>query len=61
MPDKVTEQDLPEINRALHSGADVMIQNTGDGGYRIISSKPHVLKRSQPRQRKQHIPEYPKI
>lgn len=50
--DKVGESDLAIINDALGKGADVTIQNTADGGYRIISTKPHVLKRSQERKPK---------
>lgn len=47
---KVGAEDLRIINAALAKGADVMIQNTADG-YRIVSSKITVLKRSQERQK----------
>lgn len=60
MRDKVSAEDLDIINRALEDGADVRIQQTGDGGYRIVADRVHLLKRSAPRKAKQHIPEYPK-
>lgn len=56
----VTVDDLDIINKALESGADVRIQSTGDGGYRIVSDTVHVLKRSVPRKTGQHVPKYPK-
>ena len=61
MRDMVCAEDLALINKALAEEADVKIQNTGDGGYRIISCKPKVLKRSQKRQVRTQVPEYPKI
>lgn len=42
----VTADDLPIINKALDDGADVRIQKTPDGGYRIVSDTVKVLKRS---------------
>lgn len=61
MRDKVSVEDLKIINKALESGADVRIQQTGDGGYRIVSDRVHLLKRSAPKKTVQHVPEYPKI
>lgn len=43
----VTEKDLPLINEALSRGNDVCIQNTPGGGFRIVSHKVSVLKRSE--------------
>lgn len=61
MRDKVSADDLDLINRALEDGADVRIQQTGDGGYRIVADRVHLLKRSAPRNKKQHVPDFPKI
>lgn len=59
--DKISESDLQDINAALDNGEDVMIQCTADGGYRIMRSKPRLIKRSRERRTKPHIPDYPKI
>lgn len=59
--DQVTVDDLPIINKALADGADVRIQNTNDGGYRIVSDRVHLLKRSTQKKSGQHVPDYPKV
>lgn len=43
---KITEKDLTLINEALSKGFDVCLQNTPDGGCRIVSHRVSVLKRS---------------
>ena len=58
---KVTAEDLIIINNALADGADVRIQNTNDGGYRIVSDRVHVLKRSGQRKQGQHVPDWPRV
>lgn len=42
----VTEEDLKIINNALLEGADVRIQKTPNGGYRIVKDFVTVLKKS---------------
>ena len=59
--DQVTVDDLSIINKALADGADVRIQNTNDGGYRIVSDRVHLLKRSTQKKSGQHVPDYPKV
>ena len=59
--DQVTAEDLPLINKALADGADVRIQGTNDGGFRIVADRVKLLKRSAPRKTAQHVPDYPKI
>lgn len=44
---KITAQDIDIINEALCKGMDVCIQNTPDGGFRIVSHRVSVLKRSE--------------
>ena len=61
MREQVTADDLPIINKALADGADVRIQATNDGGFRIVADRVHLLKRSQPRKKVQHVPEWPKV
>lgn len=61
MTDQVSAEDLPIINKALAEGADVRIQNTGDGGYRIVADRVRLLKRSSERIKKQRVPDYPKF
>ena len=43
---KISAADLPLIEKALADGLDVRIQNTPDGGYRIVAERVKVLKRS---------------
>ena len=59
--DQVTAEDLPLINKALADGADVRIQGTNDGGFRIVADRVKLLKRSAPRKAGQHVPDYPKV
>ena len=43
----IAASDLPLIEEALAKGYDVRIQNTPDGGYRIVAERVTVLKRSK--------------
>ena len=43
---KISKEDITIINEALEAGNDVCIQNTPDGGCRIVSHKVKVLKRA---------------
>lgn len=51
---KITAQDLETINEALSRGLDVCIQNTPNGGCRIVSHKVAVLKRSETKKTPQY-------
>lgn len=51
---KVSEKDLTLINEALGKGLDVCIQNTPDGGFRIVSHRVSVLKRSEAKKTPQY-------
>ena len=51
---KITEHDLALINDALSKGLDVCIQNTPDGGCRIVAHRVTVLKRSDGKKQPQY-------